>query len=127
MFNLATTKIYIIAAVIIAAVIIAAIVGTYIFILKMDIQELKSDKVKLQEKLIECKSNNQTLKGSIATQNLKIETQKVNLSKRLNELDKWKNQPREIKYKEVIKNVEVKSNECKDIKNIINDIRTTSF
>lgn len=122
MFNLATTKIYII-----AAVIIAAIVGTYIFILKMDIQELKSDKVKLQEKLIECKSNNQTLKGSIATQNLKIETQKVNLSKRLNELDKWKNQPREIKYKEVIKNVEVKSNECKDIKNIINDIRTTSF
>ncbi len=122
MFNLATTKIYIV-----IAVIIAAIIGTYIFTLKLDIKKLESEKVELQTKLIACKSNNQTLKGSIATQNLKIETQKVNLSKRLKELDKWKNQPKEIRYKEVIKNVEVKSNECKDIKNIINDIRTTSF
>ena len=73
------------------------------------------------------KANNVTAKATIKSQNDAIENQKVELSEKLQELQEWKNQPPETRYKEVIKYKEVKSNECEDIKNIINSIRSTSF
>ena len=67
------------------------------------------------------------IKATIESQNKAIDSQKVELAEKLQELEDWKNQPPEIKYKEVIKYAEVKSNECEDIKNVINSIRGTSF
>lgn len=72
-------------------------------------------------------ANNISLTSKIKSQNEKIEQIENNYVEKNKEFEIWKNKPAEVKYKEIIKNVEVKSNECKDIKSIINDIRNTSF
>lgn len=72
-------------------------------------------------------ANNISLTSEIKSQNQKIEQIENNYIEKNKEFEIWKNKPTEVKYKEVIKNIEVKSNECKDIKNLINDIRNTSF
>jgi hypothetical protein len=73
------------------------------------------------------KANNTVIKATIESQNKAIDSQKVELAEKLQELEDWKNQSPEIKYKEVIKYREVKSNECEDIKAVINSMRGTSF
>jgi uncharacterized protein HemX len=73
------------------------------------------------------KAKNVNLNASIKNQNEKIENNQIDLDTKLKELEEWKNKPAEIKYKEIIKFKEIKSNECTDIKNIIDSIRTTSF
>lgn len=73
------------------------------------------------------KAKNVNLNASIKNQNEKIENNQIDLDSKLKELEEWKNKPAEIKYKEIIKFKEIKSNECIDIKNIIDSIRTTSF
>lgn len=101
--------------------------GVYIYMQNHTINNLQID---LQEKAAEIAvkdANNINLALTIKTQNEKIEQIENNYVEKNKEFEIWKNKPAEIKYKEVIKNVEVKSNECKDIKSIINDIRNTSF
>lgn len=73
------------------------------------------------------KTKNVNLNATIKNQNEKIENNQIDLDTKLKELEEWKNKPAEIKYKEIIKFKEIKSNECIDIKNIIDSIRTTSF
>lgn len=72
-------------------------------------------------------ANNINLTSTIKSQNEKIEQIENNYVEKNKEFEIWKNKTAEVKYKEIIKNVEVKSNECKDIKSIINDIHNTSF
>lgn len=91
------------------------------------INNLREENKILNANLVLEKANNVSLMASINSQNEKIEENKIDYEKNLKELEDWKNKPPNIKYKAVIKFKEVKSNECKDIKNIINDIRTTSF
>ena len=91
------------------------------------IAKLEKEKLELNSLLVVEKANNITAKSIIENQNRAIDSQKVEYSEKLQELEDWKNQSPEVKYKEVIKYKEVKSNECEDIKNIINSIRSTSF
>ena len=84
---------------------------------------LEVEKAKLEVE----KAKNVNLNASIKNQNEKIENNQIDLDTKLKELEEWKNKPAEIKYKEIIKFKEIKSNECTDIKNIIDSIRTTSF
>ena len=124
---LTTYKNYIIIGIVISMLTIILIESIYI--------KLQSGKINfLQEKITEIKldlsnekANNTTLRSSIKDQNQKIEEHKNNYDSKLREFQEWKDKPAEIKYKEIIKYQEIKSNECKDIKNIINDIRNTSF
>ena len=124
---LTTYKNYIIIGIAISMLTIILIESIYI--------KLQSSKITfLQEKITEIKldlsnekANNTTLRSSIKDQNQKIEEHKNNYDSKLREFQEWKDKPAEIKYKEIIKYQEIKSNECKDIKNIINDIRNTSF
>lgn len=101
--------------------------GIYIYMQNHTINNLQTE---LQLKVAEIAvkdANNINLTSTIKSQNEKIEQIENNYVEKNKEFEIWKNKPAEIKYKEVIKNVEVKSNECKDIKSIINDIRNTSF
>ncbi len=124
---LTTYKNYIIIGIVISMLTIILIESIYI--------KLQSGKINfLQEKITEIKldlsnekANNTTLRSRIKDQNQKIEEYKNNYDSKLREFQEWKDKPAEIKYKEIIKYQEIKSNECKDIKNIINDIRNTSF
>ena len=99
-----------------------------IFGLLMQNGNLKIDKLELQKQIenlnyelaIE-KNNYNKLKDDLDRHNKELDNIKTDYKNNLEEFEKWKNKPVEIKYKEV------KSNECKDIKLIIDDIRNSSF
>lgn len=102
-------------------------VGIYSRILLSQNKILTTDLITKNSLLEVEKAKNVNLNASIKNQNEKIENNQIDLDTKLKELEEWKNKPAEIKYKEIIKFKEIKSNECTDIKNIINSIRTTSF
>lgn len=102
-------------------------VGIYSRILLSQNKILTTDLITKNSLLEVEKAKNINLNASIKNQNEKIENNQIDLDTKLKELEEWKNKPAEIKYKEIIKFKEIKSNECTDIKNIINSIRTTSF
>lgn len=103
------------------------LVGIYSRILLSQNKTLTTDLITKNSLLEVEKTKNINLNASIKNQNEKIENNQIDLDTKLKELEEWKNKPAEIKYKEIIKFKEIKSNECTDIKNIINSIRTTSF
>lgn len=108
-------------------IIIFVIGGVYTRFLQSELEKVQSEYSEQGKELAIEKANNTTLKATLESQNKAIDSQKVELAERLQELEEWKNQPPEIKYKEVIKYREVKSNECEDIKNVIDSMRSTSF
>lgn len=70
-------------------------------------------------------ANNINLKSSINEQNQAIEKNKIDYETKIKEFEDWKNKPVEVKYKYITK--EVKSNECKDIKESIDRVRSINF
>lgn len=101
--------------------------GAYTYFIKSELEKVQASFLEKEKELAIEKANNTVAKAVISTQNKAIESNKVELAEKLQELEQWKNQPPEIKYKEVIKYREVKSNECEDIKAVINSMRSTSF
>ena len=89
--------------------------------LKLDKLNLQSEIESLNYKLATEKNNYNQLKDRLENQNKIIDDLKIDYEKNIKEFEDWKNKPVEIKYKEV------KSNECKDIKLIIDDIRNSPF
>lgn len=106
---------------------ILAISAVYIKMQTVKIEFLQENTRKLEIEISNEKANNVTLSSTIKNQNQKIAEHQNNYDIKIKEFQEWKDKPAEIKYKEIIKYKEVKSNECKDIKSIINDIRNTSF
>lgn len=106
---------------------ILAISAVYIKMQTAKIESLQENITKLEIELSNEKANNITLSSTIKNQNQKIAEHQNSYDIKIKEFQEWKDKPAEIKYKEIIKYQEIKSNECKDIKNIINDIRNTSF
>lgn len=105
----------------IATLLITTIVigGIYIKIQSAEIQILQNDLSQLQIELSNEKANNVTLRSSIKDQNEKIEANKNDYDSKIKQYEQWKNQPAEVKYKYITK--EVRSNECEDIKKSIDD------
>ena len=64
-------------------------------------------------------ANNKVLAGQIDKQNIVIEQNKNEYDKKVKIFEEWKKKPI---YRTIIK--EIKSNECKDIKKLIDTIRT---
>lgn len=124
---LTTYKNYVIIGIVISMLTIILIESIYIKIQSSKINFLQEKITEIKLDLSNEKANNTTLRSSIKDQNQKIEEHKNNYDSKLREFQEWKDKPVEIKYKEIIKYQGIKSNECKDIKNIINDIRDTSF
>lgn len=111
----------------VAVTIVFLIGGAYTYFIKSELEKVQAKFSEQGKELAIEKANNTVIKATIESQNNAIESQKVEYSEKLQELEDWKNKPSEVKYKEVIKYKEVKSNECEDIKNIINSMRSTSF
>lgn len=108
-------------------VIVFLIGGAYNYFLKSELEKVQAEFSEQGKELAVEKANNATAKAIIEKQNLLVELNKTDYENNLKEYQNWKDKPPEVKYKEVIKYKEVKSNECQDIKNIINSIRSTSF
>lgn len=123
--SILSDKIYLIISTIVISVLLFCL--GYIYMQNITIDTLQT-KLQLKTSEIAVKdANNITLTSTIKNQNEKIEQIENSYIEKNKEFEIWKNKPAEVKYKEIIKNIEVKSNECKDIKNLINDIRSTSF
>ncbi len=123
--NLIASNKYLLLGVIVIAVFLIG--GAYTYFIKSELEKVQASYLDQGKELAIEKANSITAKATIESQNNAIESQKVEYSEKLQELEDWKNKPSEVKYKEVIKYKEVKSNECEDIKNIINSMRSTSF
>ncbi len=93
--------------------------GIYIKIQSTEIQILKNNLTQKEIELSNEKANNVTLRSSIKDQNEKIEANKNDYDSKIKQYEQWKNQPAEVKYKYITK--EVKSNECEDIKKSIDN------
>ena len=110
---------------IVAAIIMGIVM--YVSSLKDEVQVLKLDNSKLHEKLLLYRLESERLESSVAIQNKEIELLKHNESLAKAELKSWKAKKPEVKYKTITKIREVHSDECKDIKNTINAVRSIDY
>ena len=110
---------------IIGGVIIILIAGLYFYIhtLKSQINNLQDLLKDNQIELANSKLQSERYKNALDSQNKEVEALKLNEKLSLAKLKKWKSLPPKIKYKTITKIREVKSDECKDIKNVLNAVK----
>lgn len=113
----------------IIAGIIALLIGAYIYDLKQDINNLELDKSNLQNKLIKEQFQGSLYKSSLDKQSLLIEQMRADYDVSVDKLNKWKAKPAEVRYEVIYKtiNKEIKSNECKDVTNSIDTIKSIDY
>lgn len=114
----------------IVALIFAAFAAVVFYInsLKSEIKDLETKNLKTENKLAHEKVQSILYESTLKAQNMQIRNNKVERQKRIKELNEWKSKPAKIRYQVIYKNREViKSNDCKDINNTINNIRTIDF
>jgi len=109
--------------------IIAALIGAYIYDLKQDINNLELDKASLQSKLIKEQFQGSLYKSSLDKQSLLVEQMRADYDVSVDKLNKWKAKPAEVRYEVIYKtiNKEIKSNECKDVANSIDTIKSIDY
>lgn len=116
--------------VVIIFTLITAFIGMYLYVdaLKKEVSDLNTSLNTATSLLAVEKANNVTLKAALSSQNIEIEKNKIDLDEKKKELEEWKNKPPNIKYKTIEKIIKQgDSNECENIKNMLDDIRNTSF
>lgn len=91
--------------------------------LKDDIEDLEVNIAKLNEKVGICKANNFTLNNAIEAQNKKLETLSLDYDEALEKYNKEKNK----KSKIIEKIVKVRSDDCSDIKDTIDAVRSIDY
>lgn len=97
--------------------------GWYINSLTDELESTKAD-------LVVSKSNEVRLLSSISAQNEQIAKNEIDLQTKTNEYLALMAKPDRVRYKYVyskIPTIGVKSNECNDIKKLIDDIRTAGY
>ena len=114
---------------IVSGVTLLLLIGLYFYIhtLKTQIQDLRSQLTQNQVELANYRLQSERYKNAIDIQNKQINELKVSKDNALDKLSKWKALPPKVKYKTITKIREVKSNDCKDIKNTINAIRNIDY
>lgn len=115
--NIFISKFYNIIIVILFTILIMS--GIEIYFLNIDKKNITNNLNEANKKIVLLESNNISLKALIEDQNKKIEANKNDYDSKIKQYEQWKNQPAEVKYKYITK--EVKSNECEDIKKSIDD------
>jgi len=118
-------------AIVLGAATITIILYFYINNLKNTIKdyEIKISEVKLES--INFKRQSELLKTSLNQQNKVVNNLKTDYKKSIITLKEWKSKPKEIRYeviyKTIYKNKVTKSNECEDIKIMLDNIATLNY
>ncbi len=95
---------------------------------KLEIATLKQEIAVKEVFIAKLESSNAQIKLLTTKQNKSIETLKANRDEALLRLEKWKALPPKIRYEVIYKDREViKSNDCKDIKDAIDNVRSIDF
>ena len=98
------------------------------FMLKLQgnkIEELGQTIQSLSAELVVANANKATLEAAIKSQNVVIESNRNDYEAKVAEYEEWQAKPAEIKYKTIVK--EIKSDECVDIKNALDELSTIKF
>ena len=98
------------------------------FMLKLQsnkIEELSQTIQSLSAELVVANANKATLEAAIKSQNTVIELNRNDYEAKVAEYEEWQAKPAEIKYKTIVK--EIKSDECVDIKNALDELSTIKF
>lgn len=98
------------------------------FMLKLQsnkIEELSQTIQSLNAELVVANANKATLEAAIKSQNAVIESNRNDYEAKVAEYEKWQAKPAEVKYKTIVK--EIKSDECIDIKNALDELSTIKF
>lgn len=106
---------------------VTAYLYSYVSGLKRDIMSLEVKVTKLQKDVVFKTLEKERLETAIQKQNYLIENLRAKESKAKRELAKWNSLPPKVKYKVITKIREVKSDDCKDIKNVINAVRNIDY
>ena len=108
-------------------VVITLVIGLG-FMLKLQsnkIEELGQTIQSLSAELVVANANKATLEAAIKSQNAVIELNRNDYEAKVAEYEEWQAKPAEIKYKTIVK--EIKSDECVDIKNALDELSTIKF
>ena len=89
------------------------------------IEELGQTVQSLSAELVVANANKATLEAAIKSQNAVIELNRTDYEAKVAEYEEWQAKPAEIKYKTIVK--EIKSDECIDIKNALDELSTIKF
>ena len=98
------------------------------FMLKLQsnkIEELSQTIQSLSAELVVANANKATLEAAIKSQNVVIESNRNDYEAKVTEYEEWQAKPAEIKYKTIVK--EIKSDDCIDIKNALDELSTIKF
>ena len=98
------------------------------FMLKLQsnkIEELGQTIQSLSAELVVANANKATLEAAIKAQNAVIELNRNDYEAKVAKYEEWQAKPAEVKYKTIVK--EVKSDDCIDIKNALDELSTIKF
>ena len=98
------------------------------FMLKLQsnkIEELSQTIQSLSAELVVANANKATLEAAIKSQNVVIESNRNDYEAKVAKYEEWQAKPAEIKYKTIVK--EIKSDDCIDIKNALDELSTIKF
>jgi cell division protein FtsL len=102
-------------------------VPTYIYTLKKTIAELNMSILESRVELANEQRQSELFKSALDSQTKEIENLAVDKTKADMKLAEWKAKPDKIKYEVIYKIREVKSDECEDIKNVIDSVRNLDY
>ena len=100
-------------------------IGQYI-----KIQGLKADLAEEQTARVVAEANVASLRGAVENQNAKIKSIEVDRDKNLTRYEELKKQPEKVRYRviyEHISKLDTKSDECEDIKELLDEIRKAGY
>lgn len=115
--------------VLVAGVVCTMLAGIAVYLYIGNLQ-LEAKVSSLEGDLVVAKTNNAAVKAALDKQNEKIADMEIDLESRKAKYQELLNQPPEIRYKTVYKKVpsiEVKSDECEEIKKLIDGIRSAGY
>jgi len=107
---------------------ISVLLYLYITGLKNSIEQLKLDYLKAQKESVVKELEVQRLKSSLSEQSRAVEFLKKDVETSMKKLKEWRAKKPKIRYIKTPTIIrEIQSNECKDIKNSINAVRSINF
>ena len=110
-----------------SVILILSVIALYLW---QDNLKLENKISELESSLIVCQTNKYTLEQAINSQNDKISKYEIDLENKNKSYQELLNKPAEIRFETIYKkipSIKVDSDECKDIKNLLDDIRSNGY
>lgn len=95
--------------------------------LKTDVSSLKTSLAYSEVSVTKLEESNRELSRSILVQNEAIDEMAIDKYKAYAEYAEWKAKPADVRYEVIYKTREVKSDDCEDIKSVLDSSKSIDF